>query len=865
MSGYTCYVVSHTHWDREWYLPFQQFRMRLVDLIDELLDLMDRDSEFKFFHFDGQTIILQDYLQIKPRNEAKLRALARMGRITIGPWYQLNDTFLTSGEATVRNMIVGLRQAEEFGAAMRIGYLPDQFGNISQIPQILNGFGMDTVIFGRGLHMENRKMEVLWESPDGTRALASVMAFWYDNARHIPAEPAECEQFLNELIAKMAAKSHTPHLLLMNGVDHQEAQQDLSDALRVGNRALKDARLVHTTLPAYVDAIKSYIAENEVKLEVVPGEMRDEMNMRMLAGTLSSRMYLKQQNEQAQTALERYVEPLSAWAWTLGATYPSEFLEYTWKLLMENHPHDSITGCSVDEVHNDMETRAAQVLQIAEELTTRGLDTLADSVGADTESLVVFNPLAWSRTDRVRADVDIRAEEYPDRPIRGVRLYDSNGEEVPFALVDALETTKRVQRPHCEREHRKVKRFVVEFIAKDVPACGYKTYRIEPSESNHKPGPSIVSRSHGQAVLDNGLLRVSMVNGSLTVEDKATGKTYSGVNTLEDRGDVGSEYRYMTPIEDTIVMSGEPDSVSVIEANPVSATLKIDYTLHLPERALDHGRGRSAATIACPITTYVKVTMGIPRVDFRTEVDNRAEDHRLRALFPTGLEVDASHAEGQFDVLTRPLTVERNGETYAPSYPQQSWVDANDGKSGICVINKGLPEYQLYGDDSHTMALTLLRCVGRRTGLPEPSSANTTPDAQCLGKRVFEYSVYPHSGTWQEAHVWRQAHQHNVPLLAAQTGAHEGVLPSEASLVEVEPAELVVTAIKKAETDNRLIVRFFNTTDYAAEGRVTVRGAKSAGLTDLNETPIETLQIGPDGSVKLKAGAKKIVTVGFGL
>ena len=198
--AHTLHVVSHTHWDREWYLTFQQFRMRLVDLIDHLLDLLDRDADFRSFHLDSQTIVLEDYLEIKPQNRQRLEKYIREGRIIVGPWYQLNDEFLTSGEATIRSLLMGMRIARQFGACGTIGYLPDQFGNLSQMPQIFRGFGIDHAVMGRGYQLvDDRKMEFIWEAPDGSQVTASLMAFWYNNAQHVPADPQEALGYIEEL------------------------------------------------------------------------------------------------------------------------------------------------------------------------------------------------------------------------------------------------------------------------------------------------------------------------------------------------------------------------------------------------------------------------------------------------------------------------------------------------------------------------------------------------------------------------------------------------------------------------------------------------------------------------------------------
>ena len=176
-QGYVLHVVSHTHWDREWYLPFQRFRMRLVDLIDHLLDLLDRDPEFRCFHLDGQTLLLEDYLEIRPENEERLRRHIREGRLLIGPWYKQNDGFLVSGEATIRSLLIGHRIARHFGGVMKVGYLPNQFGNISQMPQILRGFGIESCIFGRGFLPNGSCMEFIWQGADGSRVLANSLVF----------------------------------------------------------------------------------------------------------------------------------------------------------------------------------------------------------------------------------------------------------------------------------------------------------------------------------------------------------------------------------------------------------------------------------------------------------------------------------------------------------------------------------------------------------------------------------------------------------------------------------------------------------------------------------------------------------------
>lgn len=142
-------VISHTHWDREWYMPLELMKIRLVDLIDHCLDILKKEPTYRF-HLDAQTVVLEDYLSIRAGSEQELRQYISEGRLLVGPWYLQNDFYLTSGEATVRNLLVGKQVAEHFGRCEKVGYAPDQFGNISQLPQILRNFGIDNFIFGRG-------------------------------------------------------------------------------------------------------------------------------------------------------------------------------------------------------------------------------------------------------------------------------------------------------------------------------------------------------------------------------------------------------------------------------------------------------------------------------------------------------------------------------------------------------------------------------------------------------------------------------------------------------------------------------------------------------------------------------------------
>src|SRR5713226_4126688 len=399
-------LVPHTHWDREWYQTFQQFRIRLVRTIDKLLDILDRDDKFSHFMLDGQTIVLDDYLEVQPEQEERLKRYIRAGRIQVGPWYLQPDEFLVSGESLIRNLQIGIQRAAEFGGGMRIGYVPDCFGHIAQLPQIFQGFGIDNAIFWRGVGAEAHKSEFYWAAPDGTQVLVVFLAgaMGYSNARDMPLVPEEFVARVEFLAAPLLPMATTNTLLFMNGSDHLEPQDGLPEAIESANKLLahinpeyenilthyghfehigqaKHIDSIHVrigTLPQYIEAIQQQIERSPgISLQTLSGEMRSSQYSHLLPAVLSTRMWIKQQNTAIEHLLERWVEPLTAWAWKLGSAYPQGLVRLAWQYLLQNHPHDSICGCSIDQVHRENSVRFAQSQQISEGLLAQALQSLA--------------------------------------------------------------------------------------------------------------------------------------------------------------------------------------------------------------------------------------------------------------------------------------------------------------------------------------------------------------------------------------------------------------------------------------------------------------------------------------------------------
>ncbi len=873
---YKVFIVSHTHWDREWYLPFQLYRMKLVKLIDKLLGILEGDPRFRSFTLDGQTIVVGDYLDIRPERQRDLKRFVKEGRILIGPWYILPDEFLVSGEATIRNLMLGHHIAEEFGDVMKVGYIPDPFGHISQMPQILRGFEIDACVLWRGLNDEGKPlpMEFYWQAPDGSKVLTVHLRIGYCNAANLPEKSEDALKRVKTLLRALAPSASTSNVVLMNGCDHLEPQPFLPTLIEALNREIKDAYLVQGNLMEYIQAVRDEASE----LPTITGEQRSHRYALLLPGVLSTRMYIKQENAKSQTLLERWAEPFSAFAWTLGKDYPKAFLWRAWRYLLENHPHDSICGCSVDQVHRENLTRFQWSQQIANEITDQSLKKVIEEINTGekdaTSFIVVFNPLGWTLTEAVQIGLKLPPE------MGNFSIRDLEGKTVPHQVLSGTDGEAEIL-----------------LLAEDVPACGYKTYGVYPSTEEPK---FLTSLKADENTLENEFLKVEVKpDGTLTVTDKKTGKVYRNVNAFEDSGDAGDEYNYSPPPEDKVINSvNGTASTQLLEGGPVAATIKIAMQLCLPKGLSEDRKKRNGEETVCPITSFVRLCQKVPRVDIKTVVENTAEDHRLQVLVPTDLETDFSYADGPFDVVKRsvelppmemakdilriwevlgrkPSPVEGKPawwiEDPVPNHPSQTFIDVNDGNHGFTVIHKGLPEYEVKRTREGTIiALTLLRCVGwlsRPDLLTRRGNAGPmipTPEAQCLGKHVFEYSLAPHQGIYVTSQTYKLAHQFNASLKALQTGKHGGSLPPILSFVSIEPDELVLSAIKKAEGENALILRLYNITDREIIGKVKFyKPIKEAVPVSLNENPMDSqpFKASSQGFLNLRVGPSKIVSL----
>jgi alpha-mannosidase len=803
-----CVIVSHTHWDREWYRTFQAFRARLVDTVDTVLDLMDRDPGWSFV-LDGQTIVMEDYLAVRPEQADRLTAACRAGRLAIGPWYVQPDSLLPAGETHVRNLLEGRRVGEQFGPVSRVAYTPDSFGHPSQFPQLFAGFGLDGFVYwrGNGDELDGLPPVYRWVAPDGTGVVACHHTKGYFAAAHLPDDIDAAVERLRRLGEELTAAGAT-QLLFMNGVDH--ALPDTHTAALA--RALQ-ARTGWTVSRGRLEDFTAGAIASVREVDCFAGELVGGLITNLLPGVWSSRLELKLRNRRAETALVGWAEPWAALGRALGLPDERPALRMAWRALLVNQAHDSIGGCSTDRVHQQMQARYDEAQELADETTQRMLSRLA-GLGPertlrwhDEVDVAVFNPSPHPRTDVVRFPLEgypFSTIQHYDLAVHPLTLASLMGKGVTVdgaparVLVD--DTPDRI-RVIPEQDP-----WTVEWVAEAVPAFGWRRYRLalgNAAPDDHDEGREIAAGDLAVSAADDGTLTAVIA-----------GRRYEGLGGLDDQGDRGDTYDF-DPVPGAIRLS----SVAVRRRRHSSGIEELDIlrVFDVPASLSADRSERSADIVPLTVQLRARVAPGVERVDLDVMVDNAARDHRLRLAFPTGAPGAEARAATTFDVTARPPRPAPRTTWFQPppsTFPQQGWVHNN----GLTIVAPGLPEAEV--SPGGTVYITVVRAVGWLSRLdlrsrPEPAGPGLrAPGAQCLGcteaRLALTFGSVPQVDAWDAELGLRAVPAGDDPILA----------PGDSTLA-LDGAGVMLTALKPAERGDGIVARVLNPTD--APARATLR------------------------------------------
>ena len=744
--------------------------MSLVDVVDEVLDELERDERLRFT-LDGQLATVDDYLEIRPEAEGRIRALVASGRLAIGPWQTLVDEFLVDGETIARNLETGLARAAELGGSMSVGYLPDMFGHVAQMPQILRSAGIETAVVWRGVPSAVGFHRFVWESYDGSAVVAEYLPDGYGNAAHVQ-DPDVLEERYRSWFGG-------DDILGMVGTDHMPMVRDLPEEARLG------------TLAEY---LRDVSADG---LQTWRGEMRSAARANLLPGVVSARIDLKAACSRAERGLERYAEPLQT---LYGDDDAAPFLREAWQRMFQNAAHDSICGCSADEVSAQVLVRYAEAEQIARELTQRAVRTIADQVTHGAYAVV--NPSPWERTDLVELELVV-PEDW-----ESVALELPDGSQIPAQELDR-------QDPVLWEE---------KLLGTDVPAAVARRLHGREFFGRYVNGYRI---EDGRAVLEVGdepdrawndvdrMLRdltVETADGTWELRVVAQPKRmvaaavpapplgWTTVRPVHASGtvpgtcpepallprlvrgkDFGDSYNYAPPEHDELVDTPVAERRETVEDRPLR---RVDV-VHRTYVWDDH-----------EVATHTRLEQRAhePFLRVRIEFDNPCDDQRVRVHLPLREPAEMSLAEGQFGIADRGRDPEGGyGEVALATYPASAFVAAG----GVVALLEHVTEYELLEDE---LALTVLRSTGlisrnENRYREDPAGPSLPiPDAQMHGPWSFSFAYLPSID-----HVLENAEAYRLPFLTAAGRGSDGELTLRAG-PSLEGHGVVLTSLRPQST-----------------------------------------------------------------
>jgi alpha-mannosidase/mannosylglycerate hydrolase len=858
------YVVS-SHWDREWYLSFQGFRYRLVHMLDRVLEHL-RDERWTCFVMDGQVAPILDYLEVRPERRERVVALARAGRLVLGPWYTMPDERILSGEALIRNLLRGYRECRALGVEpMRYGYICDIFGHCAQTPQIFAGMGIRHAFVWRGTNDKSHPQVFRWRAPDGSEVLAHKASDdqSYSSARYFafPAAGADtgdadwrakARDGAGKWRADEDARANVPVMLMLEGWDHNVPRAGLPEALDELRAALPDAEIEHSDFTRFAADLEPY----RERVPVIAGELaapsRDHAEWSaLIQGCMSSHVPMKQANARCETLLTRWAEPLSAWVAALGEAAPARgFLDVAWRYLLLNHPHDTICGCSIDQVHKDQEHRYDQARLIGDEVVGACLDLLGAKPDGNAKghalTVVSASAVAAERVATIEMDYphELPTKQmhgFPDDPIPCFDVLDERGERIEYQLHSYVRDAREQDLTAATMWGLRGGYRLRLSLPLRHEGIGARRLRIVPRERWYRAmGTQLTAPDRAE----NEHLAVRVApSGAVEIHDKATGRTFADCCVFEDAGDAGDGWYHLPPRNDQRFLStGFATGISVVADGPFVTTFRIEKRLLLPEAYDWIQRRRGDARREIALTLDVTLRKGARAVECEARCDNTVKDHRLRVLFASGVSGDDCFASQSFTILRRPRGADAATfdwkENDVPERDTQGIVGVDDAAGGLAILaGDGLHEAGVLGDRAGTIALTLMRAFRKTVRTPSDGRS------QLLHPLSFRWIIAPFTGRADVARLWQELIAFHAGLRVHQARSDEA--GAARWLARLRDGAAVISALKPAEDGDGVIVRVFNPTDRAVRDELTLLAPFTAVEVDHAEEAIAAARAQP--------------------
>lgn len=722
------HVVAHTHWDFEWYFTRQEAQVQFAYHMDEVFRALENNN-LNYYVLDGQISILDDYLSVFPEKKYLVKKYVSEKRLFIGPWYTQVDEMVTSGESMVRNLNLGMDYANNLGGSMKVGYLPDSFGQSQDIPKIYNGLGINKAIFWRGMPSDIDTKYFYWTSNDGSKVLTANIRNGYTAG----IELIENDDF-EELIKKTIKDTESSHLVLPVGGDQRPVDFNLKERVDLANKEDKDIRFVESNYLNFFSKLK------EEDLPTLSGEFIDPSVSKIHRGIYSSRADLKQLYDQLERTMIYQVEPLSTIANEKGLSPKQGMIDDIWKTISLGQAHDSSGACNSDKTNLDIRQRGINALQQAESIRDYLLRKMSISTDSTlTNDLFLWNPLPFEINEVREYTLTTKSPNF--------ELKDANNNRIKFEIIQQTKKNFAVIRRNPDEMNDDFYYITKIACRSEIPAMDWVQYNVLENSENNSVRPETEE-------IENKKFKIFKDETGLNLYDKNKKKYYKNFLSVEDGGDEGDNYDYSPAFHDWIINLNFSNALVNAKQGELVSELHLKGSWQLPFDLEARKEKKLNGEVLYDLV--LKLYEDKNAIDISLNIDNQVKDHRLRLVINTDIKSEFSYADTPFGIIKRPVEDKHLYDWKEIGYkeeptsmrPMIHFANMHSDSTSFSFLGKGAKDFQIIGEDFDQLAITIMRGVGyigRPDMLRRPGDASglqttvvETPDSQLIGEFTFE-------------------------------------------------------------------------------------------------------------------------------
>ena len=867
------HVYPHTHWDYEWYFTSNESIIQLIYHMDEVMEALE-NGELETYLLDGQLSILEEYIKFIPSNFERVKNLVESGKLLIGPWYTQTDELIIDGESIVRNLFYGIKSASKYGDYLKIGYLPDSFGQTKDLPKILNGFDINRSIFWRGVANDvcpNR--EFIWKGEDDSSLLVyNIKNGYFYGGNLIYSDDVE------KLEKTILDGSQTENILLPVGGDQRYVDFNLKERIAYYNeRSKNNFDYVESDCNKFFDEI-----EKSKDLIEVQGEFVNPSNSKIHRSIYSSRYDHKYLNDKVERKLIYHLEPLMVIAQNLGIDPKIEMIEEIWKKLLMNHAHDSACGCNSDKTNRSILARLIEADQLSYSACDYIIRKISESLNCSEEdNIILFNTLPHNREEVSKIIVTTKTKNFI--------IKDKDGNIIEHQLLER----KREYAGSIKKDESQYDDSLYYYVSKVAIKCSLEPLSIEVLKVIQLEEEINIKEKASSNFIEDNFYKVEVVDGKINITDKISNRELKDCLYIEESGDDGDTYDYSPPEEQYDFRYNLDFKNAKVDINngKLYKEIKISGEFKVPMNL--KYREENIRNTEIPYELILMLS-NKEIVECHLEIDNKSYDHRMRAVLKTDITSKESISDTSFGTIRRDnVPAHINDwrelgwkEEPSPIYPMLHFVGIEEENKSVFMLAKGIKEYEVL--ENSNIALTLFRGVGflgkpdliRRPGIASGNEFRyiETPDSQLKEKLKFKFAITINNEVnitkinkiWKNYSITIPNYQIQEINRFTNTLKYFVMHPLKDKLEEVKDIvdcndlnDIVVTSIIPVDK-NSFTVRFVNYTDKVIDGgNIKVSKGKSYEWVNMNNKEISNKE-NIDSSInigKFKSGEIKTLKI----